>query len=52
VSAVKALPGVHSADGDLRSVVVTYDPAQVTVEQLSQAIEALHYRVVGATPEP
>jgi copper chaperone CopZ len=47
------LPGIGEITGDLATgtLIVTYDPAQVTPEQIMQKIEAVGYRVEG-TFEP
>jgi len=43
------LPGIHEVTGDLATgtLVVTYDPAQVTPEQITKQVEAVGYSVEG-----
>ncbi|HEY64634.1 MAG TPA: heavy-metal-associated domain-containing protein [Caldilineae bacterium] len=45
IAFIRQLPGIHEATGDLQTVTVTYDPGQVSVEEISQAIERAGYHV-------
>jgi copper chaperone CopZ len=47
------LPGIHEIKGDLAAgiLLVTYNPTQVTPEQIIEKIEAVGYSVEG-TFEP
>ncbi len=47
LASIRQLPGIYETSGDLESVTVVYDPEQVTVEEISQAIERVGYRVEG-----
>lgn len=46
-TSIKRLPGIIEATGDLESVTVTYDPDQVTVAEITRAIESAGYSVEG-----
>ena len=51
IASIRQLPGIHETTGDLESVTVTYDPAQVSVEEISQAIDRAGYHVEGIISE-
>ncbi|MFQ5616408.1 MAG: heavy-metal-associated domain-containing protein [Anaerolineales bacterium] len=53
LSSIRQLPGIIEVTGDLaaETVIVTYDSAQVTSEQIIKTIEDLDYTVEG-TFEP
>ena len=46
--ALKSVPGVENADVKIGSVTVQFDPAQATVEQISDAVEDAGYEVAVA----
>ncbi len=53
LSRVRQLPGITEVQGDLgaMTMIVTYDSAQVTPEQISEAVEDIGYSTTG-TFEP
>ena len=53
LASVRQLPGIMETTGDLgtNTLIVTYDPAQVGPEEISQAVTAVGYSVTG-TFEP
>lgn len=51
IAFIRQLPGIRETTGDLESVTVTYDPAQVSVEEVSQAIKRVGYHVEGIISE-
>lgn len=51
IAFIRQLPGIHEATGDLQSVTVTYDPDQVSVDEISQAVEEAGYHVEGIISE-
>jgi copper chaperone CopZ len=53
LSRVRQLPGIIEIEGDLgaMTMIVTYDSAQVTPEQISEAVEDIGYSTTG-TFEP
>ncbi|MFQ5408965.1 MAG: heavy-metal-associated domain-containing protein [Anaerolineales bacterium] len=49
LASVRQLPGISEATGDLATgtLIVTYEPAQVTPDQIAQAVEDVGYAVTG-----
>ena len=49
IARVRQLSGIKEVTGDLstRTLVVTFDPAQVGSDQIVQAVEAVGYQVEG-----
>lgn len=49
LASIRQLPGIIEVTGDMstNTVVATYDPGQVTPDQIGQAIESVGYTVEG-----
>jgi copper chaperone CopZ len=54
VAFVRQLPGILDIDGNLseQTLIVTFDPAQVSKEEIIKTIEDLGYTVTGEFTPP